>query len=168
MWYVLWTGTGKESDTKQLLAERMSETVYNEIVIPKKNMLQKFHGEWRQVTKKLYPGYLFIITETPEDMVNELERISFYKRILKTGDSIAPITKQEEEYLTALISKNQTVGISSGIIINDKVVVKSGPLVGMEGIIKKIDRHKRLAYIDRDFFKRKVTKSVELEILSNV
>ena len=101
-------------------------------------------------------------------MVNELERISFYKRILKTGDSIAPITKQEEEYLTALISKNQTVGISSGIIINDKVVVKSGPLVGMEGIIKKIDRHKRLAYIDMDFFNRKVTTSVALEIVSKV
>ncbi|MGN0240190.1 MAG: antiterminator LoaP [Candidatus Weimeria sp.] len=166
MWYVIWTGTGKESDTRQLLIEKMSKTVYDDIVIPKKNMLQKFHGEWRQVIKKLYPGYLFVITDTPEEMINELERISFYKRILKTGDCIEPISRHEEKYLSALISNDQTVGVSSGIIINDRVIVKSGPLVGMEGIIKRIDRHKRLAYIDMDFFNRKVTTSVALEIVS--
>ena len=43
---------------------------------------------------------------------------------------------------------NHTVRMSEGYISGDKITVTRGPLMGFEGDIRKIDRHKRRAYID--------------------
>ena len=49
---------------------------------------------------------------------------------------------------------NHTVRMSEGYISGDKITVTRGPLMGFEGDIRKIDRHKRRAYIDVTLFGR--------------
>ena len=56
--------------------------------------------------------------------------------------------------------------MSQGYIVGDKVNIISGPLVGYEGKIKKIDRHKRIAYIEVSLFDQVVVVQVGLEIIS--
>lgn len=55
--------------------------------------------------------------------------------------------------------------MSSGIIENDRVQILSGPLMGMEGNIRRIDRHKRIAYMEIEMFGRTVEMKVGLEII---
>ena len=55
--------------------------------------------------------------------------------------------------------------MSEGIIENDRVVVTKGPLKGNEGLIRKIDRHKRRAYLEVGLFGRKIETQVGLEIV---
>lgn len=55
--------------------------------------------------------------------------------------------------------------MSEGIIEGSKVSVNSGPLQGMEGYIRKIDRHKRKAYLEIPFFGRTQNIQVGLEIV---
>lgn len=55
--------------------------------------------------------------------------------------------------------------MSSGIIENDRVQILSGPLMGMEGNICRIDRHKRMAYMEIEMFGRTVEMKVGLEII---
>lgn len=55
--------------------------------------------------------------------------------------------------------------MSSGIIENDRVRILSGPLMGMEGNIRRIDRHKRIAYLEIEMFGRTVEMKVGLEII---
>ena len=55
--------------------------------------------------------------------------------------------------------------MSEGFIENDRVVITSGPLQGNEGLIRKIDRHKRKAYLEIDMFGRKLKTQVGLEIV---
>ena len=54
--------------------------------------------------------------------------------------------------------------MSEGYIEGDKVRVTAGPLCGLEGLIKKIDRHKRTACLEFDMFGQTVSTSVGLEI----
>ena len=55
--------------------------------------------------------------------------------------------------------------MSEGYITGDKVTVTRGPLIGLEGDIRKIDRHKRRAYLDVTLFGRTVPASVGLEVV---
>ena len=55
--------------------------------------------------------------------------------------------------------------MSKGLIVNDQVIIREGPLKGNEGLIKKIDRHKRRAYLELEMFGRTVETQVGLEIV---
>ena len=59
----------------------------------------------------------------------------------------------------------QLVEMSCGIIENDRVQIVSGPLTGMEGSIRRIDRHKRIAHLEIEMFGRTVEMKVGLEII---
>ncbi len=61
--------------------------------------------------------------------------------------------------------KNRLSEMSEGIIENDRVVVTSGPLKGNEGLIRKIDRHKRKAWLEIEMFGRTVEMQVGLEVV---
>ena len=54
--------------------------------------------------------------------------------------------------------------MSEGIIEPSRIRILSGPLMGMEGQIRKIDRHKRKAWIEVELFGRIQRVEVGLEI----
>ena len=56
--------------------------------------------------------------------------------------------------------------MSTGYIEGDQVIVVEGPLKGYEGSIRKIDRHKRVAYLDLEGFEDVSSIKVGLEIVS--
>ena len=87
-------------------------------------------------------------------------------RLIGTGDEIVPLSQEEIDLLLRMGSDSQLVEMSSGIIENDRVQVLSGPLKGMEGSIRKINRHKRMAYLEVEMFGRTVEMKVGLEIVS--
>ena len=58
--------------------------------------------------------------------------------------------------------------MSYGYIENDKIIINDGPMKNYEGIIKKIDRHKRKAVIEVEFFGRTMEVSVGVEIVSKI
>ena len=56
--------------------------------------------------------------------------------------------------------------ISEGVIEKSKIKVYSGPLVGKEKYICRIDRHKRRAFLELPMFGRRQKIQVGLEIVS--
>ena len=84
----------------------------------------------------------------------------------KLDKETAKMSQEEIDLLLRMGSDSQLVEMSSGIIENDRVQVLSGPLKGMEGSIRKIDRHKRMAYLEVEMFGRTVEMKVGLEIVS--
>ena len=51
------------------------------------------------------------------------------------------------------------------VVAEDRVFITEGPLKGMEGMIKKIDRHRRTAATEIEMFDRKVPINVRPEIV---
>ena len=60
------------------------------------------------------------------------------------------------------------VAMSVGVMEGDRIIVKEGPLVGMEGKIKKIDRHKRMAILEVELVNRVSEMKVGLEIVEKM
>jgi transcription antitermination factor NusG len=165
MWYVLWTYTGNENTIRDELLRLLPQDSVRKIIIPQKMVQKKYRGEWREVTIRLYPEYLFVITENPEVVEKKLGELSRYSRFLQKDTKVAPISAEEEGYLRQMLHEGEVVEMSTGIIENEQIIIESGPLKGMEGLIGKIDRHKRMATIEFNFFYRKVNISVGLEVV---
>ena len=147
MWYVIQVYTGKELEIAQQCRDRVADEG-EDVFVPLAERWTKIRGERTQITSRLFPGYVFIETDKIEDFHKRLNRIYAMTKVLRTGDEMTPIQKEEEEYLRKLGGDEHVVRYSEGYIEGDKLVVTSGPLKDFEGKIKKILRHKRLVVIE--------------------
>ena len=82
-------------------------------------------------------------------------------------DIYCPLHKHEEQLILKLIDNHDIIDISTGYMEGDQVKVISGPLVGMEGNIKRIKRRQGAAIIEMNIFNRLTEVSVGLDLLSN-
>lgn len=89
-------------------------------------------------------------------------------KLIGTGDEIVPLSSEEIDFLKRFGGEKQVVEMSEGIIEHSKVNITSGPLQGMEGFIKKIDRHKRKAYLEIPMFGGMQNVQVGLEIVAKM
>lgn len=147
MWYVIQVYTGKELEIAKQCRERVADEG-EDVFVPLAERWTKIRGERTLITSRLFPGYVFIETEKIEDFYKRLNRIYAMTKVLRTGDEMTPIQKEEEEYLRRLGGDEHVVKYSEGYIEGDKLVVTSGPLKDFEGKVKKILRHKRLVVME--------------------
>lgn len=165
MWYVIQVRTGTEEEIQRQCENIIDNSILEKSFIPKYEQERKYQGEWHTELIVLFPGYVFLISDEKEKLFFELKRIIGLTKLLGTGETIVPLTDEEVNFLLRLGGEEQTVGMSEGIIENDRVVVTSGPLKGNEGLIRKIDRHKRKAWLEIEMFGRTVEMQVGLEVV---
>ena len=147
MWYVIQVYTGKELEIAQQCRDRVADEG-EDVFVPLAERWTKIRGERTLITSRLFPGYVFIETDKIEDFHKRLNRIYAMTKVLRTGDEMTPIQKEEEEYLRKLGGDEHVVRYSEGYIEGDKLVVTSGPLKDFEGNVKKVLRHKRLVVVE--------------------
>lgn len=165
MWYVVQVRTGEEKSVVNMCESIMGSSIEYSFFVPETVRLKRFCGKWHNIKKAMFPGYVFIESNQIQDIYEELKKIPVLTKILKTGMSITPLHEQEENRIRKLIDKDYVAEMSIGYIEGDKLIVQEGPLTGMEGMIKKIDRHKRIAVLAVDMMGGKVDVEVGLEIL---
>lgn len=136
--------------------------------IPYYEEKKKQNGTWNTLQKVLFPGYIFMITEDVEKLFFHLKTIEGMTKLIGTGQNIIPLKDEEIAFLQRFGGEDQIVSMSEGIIEGTQVIITSGPLMGMEGLIKKIDRHKRKAWLDLELFGRMQQVEVGLEITRKV
>lgn len=123
-------------------------------------------GNGKPVKKLLFPGYVFLVSNHAEDLAKSLEKMPYSARMLGAGDdTYTALADGERDWFLSFMDGKHCVRMSEGYIEGDKVVVTRGPLLGLEGDIRKIDRHKRRAYLDATMFGRTMPISVGLEVV---
>lgn len=165
MWYVLQVRTGTEESIRLQCQNKISEAVLEHCFIPYYEEKKRVRGEWVLQKKVLFPGYIFVITDKLDDLYQSLKKVIGLTKLIGTGHEVVPLTEEEREFLLGFGGENQVVEMSEGIIEGSKIIVTKGPLVGKEGYIKKIDRHKRKAWLEIKMFGREQTVEVGLEIV---
>ena len=136
--------------------------------IPYYEEKKKQNGTWNTLQKVLFPGYIFMITEDVEKLFFHLKTIEGMTKLIGTGQDIIPLKEEEIIFLQRLGGDEQIVSMSEGIIEGTQVTIISGPLKGMEGLIQKIDRHKRKAWLELEMFGKMQQVEVGLEITRKV
>ena len=168
MWYVIQTSSGKEEKVRQECEKRISKEALSCCALPLYEQKVHYKGQWHMQKKKLFPGYLFLISENLPQLRKELKNIDMVTRLLGVGDEITSLTETEIELITRFTDEEEIMKMSEGIIEGDKITILSGPLKGMESTIKKIDRHKRKAWLKLEMFNRTQLIEVGLEIIKKV
>jgi transcriptional antiterminator NusG len=168
MWYVIQVYTGSEDKIRLQCQKRISQEILTDCFLPYYEEKRKIQGEWVLQRKILFPGYLFLVTDQIEVLEEQLKQVIGMTRLLKSDTELVPLTEAETQLLLSLGGKDQVVELSEGIIENDQVKILSGPLQNREGMIRKIDRHKRKAWIEVELFGRQQLVQVGVEIVARV
>ena len=164
MWYVIQVRTGTEESIRVQCDRNVSKAVLERCFIPYYEERKRIRGTWTTQKKVLFPGYVFLISEKLEELYESLKKVIGVTKLIGTGDEILPLKDSEVSLLKRLGGEEQVVGMSEGMIEDSRVRIMSGPLVGMEGYIRKIDRHKRKAWIEVEMFGRLQRVEVGVEI----
>ncbi|WP_229536139.1 antiterminator LoaP [Pelosinus baikalensis] len=160
-WYVLFVNTGKEDLVQEWLRIHFNESVLVS-VIPRRKIMERNGGSIKHVLKKMFPGYIFICTNMNIETYYKLKSIPGIIRILKTGDYYTRIVDDEMFYILKLLDNDGVVDYSKIYIHNSKIIVKSGPLKGMEGLMVEVDKRKNRVKIILNFMG--VPKKIDLGI----
>lgn len=168
MWYAVWTSTGSEQKLCSWITEFVSHDLYEVVFVPMIEKNLKIKGEWKTIQKPLFPGYMFVETDGKRivELYKKLKQSEQFSVILSSDGKYSPIG-EEETYLIDNAYKNSGIlGSSIGVIEGDSIKILSGPLTGLEGAIRSIDRHKRIASIEIIMFGRTSKINIGLEIIS--
>ena len=168
MWYAIWTKTGSERSLCLWIDKYVPEALYDACFVPLVEQNKKINGEWRNISKPLFPGYIFV--SASEDGINDFaEYLKLYKKfavVLNTDGVFTPINEEELYLIEKAFFNNGILGTSIGTLEGDRINIISGPLKGFEGSIIWINRHKRAATIEIKMFGRVSRVNIGLEIIS--
>lgn len=143
-WYVVQVMTGKEEDIKECILSKGIKAL-----VPCKEMRERKNGKWHNLIRVIFPGYVFI-------MANEIDARVYYSiraipgiiKFLRDENGPIPIKEDEANYILKLAQNGDPLGISELYTEGNKIVVTSGPLIGLEGKIIKIDARRFRAKVD--------------------
>ena len=165
MWHVMQVRSRKEKEIVDLVRKSPVGSYTGECFLPRYERKRRYRGAWKMEQAILFPGYVFVETEHIEELFFALKTIPELTKILRAEDVWMPLGEPEEEFLKRLMGPEKVVKFSKGIIVGDQVIIQEGPMQGLEGLIRKIDRHKRTATIEVEMFMRRMEVSIGLEIV---
>ena len=126
--------------------------------VPVRRLRKKFHGAWHEVTEKLFPGYVFMVSEQPQLLYEELKQIPALTKMLgRCEEYFTPLSEKDVRILEGIQkgkngSRNPEAGISRiAVEEGNQIRILSGPLVALEGQIRKVNLHKRIAVVEVEF-----------------
>ena len=148
-WYIVQVFRGQE----KVFVERLKDACDYYVFVPKRVVLLKRKDGLKKVLEPMFPGYVFIASDL--DLMSfkifyhqSMAVIDGCIKILKYKDDIEAIYPHERQFLERFIDQDQVIDVSHGFVDGDRIRIMDGPLVGKESLIVKIDRHKRIAWVE--------------------
>lgn len=166
MWYAVQVKTEKENIIRDYCINMLDDAVYNDIFILRFNRVKKFYGKWHEESEILFPGYMFIDTDTPMQVYEALKKVPVLTKFLGHDKGVfIPIERSKELLFKEMINDKHEIEVSVGLIEGDRIIITQGPLSGKEAMIYKINRHKRTAFLNMEMFGNNVGVTVGLEVV---
>lgn len=165
MWCAVYVGEGEEARTEAFVAGLLPESRKVRCFHLTRNRRKKYGGQWRTIGETLLPGYVFIITDRPEEIYRELEKTSGPRLLFSREDSISALEAREADFMEKIVNESGVIGVSGVKVGADGAIAfLSGPLLQVRELVKKIDLHKRIAEVEADFMGRKQVLYLGIEI----
>jgi len=128
-WYVLYTRSRFENVVNDGLVKKSIEVFLPRITVPSKRRDRKL-----MIRVPLFPGYLFVRTDLdPHEHLEILKTIGAV-RLIGTTDGPVPVAAETIQSLQIMVSSDLAITTGNRLRRGDRVVVISGPLVGLTGV----------------------------------
>ena len=153
-WYVVHTYSGYENkvmaNIKKTIENRKLQDQILEVTVPMQDVVEVKNGVKKQVSKKMFPGYVLINMIMNDDTWYVVRNTRGVTGFVGPGSKPVPLTEAEMKPLGIKVDEVVVVDFDLG----DTVVVKSGVWENTIGVIKRIDHHKQVVTINVDMFGR--------------
>ena len=180
MWYVVQAATGREDaaceairqvaqieSAREGLSKLESRKLLETCFVPKFTAMRKSGGEWKPCVNTLFPGYLIVVTDRAGDLASCFRRrLHSVHLVGYNSEAFVPLSEGEVAWIDAFTCKGtHAIDMSTAVSEGDVVEVVEGPLVHREGWLKKINHHRKTAYLEMEAFGRTICAQVGLRVV---
>lgn len=143
-WYLLRMPEGREASICAELKRLLPESVLSDAFVLRKERWMKRGGVWFLEPVNMYRGYAFAISADAAGLAKELSRLTLPVELVGTETrSWAPLSDEAAAWYAGVTDDRHVIRSSTAVIVDGVLHVQSGPLVGQESRISKVDRHRR-------------------------
>ena len=150
-WYVVHTYSGYENKVKanieKTIENRHLEDQILEVRVPMQDVVELKDGASRQVSKKMFPGYVLINMVMNDDTWYVVRNTRGVTGFVGPGSKPVPLTEEEMRPL-GVQSDSVQIDFAEG----DNVVVTGGVWKDTVGVIQAINENKQSVTINVDLF----------------
>ena len=152
-WYVIHTYSGYENKVKanieKTIENRHLEDQILEVRVPMQDVVEMRNGAKKQVSKKLFPGYVLLNMVMNDDTWYVVRNTRGVTGFVGPGSKPVPLTAEEMLPL-GISNENVVIDFAEG----DSVVVIGGVWKDTVGMIQSINENKQCVTINVDLFGR--------------
>jgi transcription antitermination factor NusG len=144
-WYAVHTRSRHEFQVFERLTMKGIEAF-----LPTVERLRKWKDRKKLVTFPLFPGYLFVhIPKRAQDILSVLKIKGVVRLLCSVPGEPEPIPDQQIISLKRLIENKETLDPYPYLREGNRVRIKRGPLMGVEGIlVEKLGKHMLVLSVD--------------------
>lgn len=105
MWYVIQTITGKEEELIEMIRKLADASLYASAFSIKRECLRKAEDKkYKLYMETMFPSYVFIVTEHPQELFFQLKRVPRFSRLLHDEEHLYyTVAESEQEFLENLM-----------------------------------------------------------------
>lgn len=135
------------AEFKKFYDTQLSEEQKKRIFVPTYDCMKKYQGSWHMEQKPAFRNCFLIECRDRDDLADMLHRLQCADILAEniTANAIALLPEQEVFLRNLMMPETKKISMSTGYIKDGRTYVTKGPLQGREKMIRRIDRHKRLA-----------------------
>ena len=152
-WYVVHTYSGYENKVKanieKTIENRHLEDVILEVRVPMEDVVEVKNGVKKQVSKKLFPGYVLLNMVMNDDTWYVVRNTRGVTGFVGPGSKPVPLTEEEMKAMGVADEE-----IMLDFEIGDTVTVTAGAWENYQGVVRMINESKQTVTISIDVFGR--------------
>lgn len=147
-WYAARAGEGREDALARKLRSVLPAEVLEDAFCPRWEMVLKSRGEWFKVVRAMFPGYVMLASADGGALSRALSGLSFAVPMAgRRGSALSPVDAEVQGWLEGALDEGHVLRASEGSIRAGELTVEHGPLRGSEARVRKIDRHRSMAWV---------------------
>ena len=152
-YYAVSVKPGTEKTFLSYAEKYLEKNEYN-FIWPRRKLNIRKKGSWSNEILPIFPGYLFIrADEISFNLYKKIKKIPGFYRFLPNNQRISPLNDGDKSLLLHFLKFGEVIDKSIATFDEkNRIVIISGPLKGLEGTIKKVDKRKQRVKIRLDLF----------------
>lgn len=166
-WYVVHTYSGYENKVKanieKTIENRKLQDQILEVAVPMQDVVEVKNGSKKQVSKKLFPGYVLINMIMNDDTWYVVRNTRGVTGFVGPGSKPVPLSEADIESMGLKVDAP-----NAPFSIGDSVVVKSGVWENTTGIVRQIDHKNSTVTINIDMFGRETPVEISFNDIEAV
>jgi transcription antitermination factor NusG len=160
-WFAVWTRNQYEPRVSEQLRRKHFEVFLPTVRVPSRRRDKRV-----VLAQPLFPGYLFLRFAPSRPGYVSVASTDGVVRVLGEGwDALQPVPDEQVEAVRRLVTSAEGARALPWIRVGDRVRITSGPLGGLEGLVREWHRGRATFVVSVDLLQRSVGVEVESALL---